>query len=238
MTLGAFPGAALREGAAPLSGRLPVGLLAAALPVPLSIGLGVAYGHLAGVDEAGAVGINLAYGAASLAVLAGVYYALSGAERRAAFRFERPSRSELGLVAVPVPLGSAAFLAGEAAAGAAGFELGGYEYGLGDPVVVAAVVFGAVVVAPLAEEVLFRGLLLGGLLARGLPPALAGGAAIAAFGLLHFPLLGVAGVVATAVWSVFPTAVRLRYDNLTGAWLLHAVNNVWAYLGVVAFGLA
>jgi membrane protease YdiL (CAAX protease family) len=206
----------------------------------MSIGLGIGYGHLAGVDapDPGATVTNLAYGVASLLVVAGVYAALSDAERDAVFRFERPTRGELGWTVACLPLGVAAFLGGTALASAVGFDLGGYAYTLADPTTVVAVVFGAVLVAPLVEEVLFRGLLLGSLLGRGRSPALAGAAAIFAFGAIHLALLGVAGVIATALWATFPPALRIRYDNLTGAWLLHLLNNVWSYLVVVALGLA
>jgi membrane protease YdiL (CAAX protease family) len=86
--------------------------------------------------------------------------------------------------------------------------------------------------------VLFRGFVLGSLLGRGWSPILAGGLTIVAFGVLHVALLGVAGVITMIAWSVFPTILRLRFNNLTGAWLLHFINNLWAYLGVVALGIA
>lgn len=223
---------ALQQSAAPLSDRPLVALLGAFLPVPLAIGLGT----LAG-DAVGVVGKNLAYGTASLLVLAGLAVVLDRPERRAVVPFERPGREELQWALLGFPVGTALYLGATAATSAAGLTLGGYEYGLSDPVTVGAVVFGAVLVSPLAEEVLFRGLLLGSLLGRGWRPLVAGGAAIVAFGVLHLPLLGPAGVIAMSAWSVVPTVLRLRFDSLSGAWLVHQLNNLWAYLGVVALGL-
>jgi len=226
-------GRPVRQNAAtPLSDRSLLALVAAFLPVPLAIG----FGSLAG-DAIGVVGKNLAYGTASLLVLVGLILALDGPERRAAFAIGRPSRTEVNWALLGFPVGTVLYLGATTVTSALGLPLQGYEYGLSDPITVGAVLFGAVLVSPLAEEVLFRGVLLGSLLGRGWHPALAGGAAILAFGVLHLPLLGPAGVIAMSAWSVVPTVLRLRFDSLTGAWLVHQVNNLWAYVGVVALGL-
>lgn len=91
---------------------------------------------------------------------------------------------------------------------------------------IAVVVFGAVLVSPLAEGVLFRAVVPGALLGRGIHPVVAGGLAILAFGLIHVALLGIAGVIPMCAWAVVPTAVRLRFDNLSGAMLVHQLNNI------------
>lgn len=114
--------------------------------------------------------------------------------------------------------------------------LDGFNYTLADTWTVLAVVFGGVLVAPLIEEVLFRGYLLGGLLGRGVSPALAGTATILLFAVIHFPLWGVAGVIGVSAWSILPTILRLRFDNVTSPWLLHVANNIWSNLGIVALG--
>ncbi|WP_137284690.1 CPBP family intramembrane glutamic endopeptidase [Halorussus salinisoli] len=230
----------LRTRASSVSDRTVLALVAAAIPVPLAIGLGVAYGQLAGLeaDQFGTVANNVSYGIASLAVVATVWGLLSETERDAAFRFERPGRAELGWTAVCFPVGVFLFVTATEIAAAFGAEMGGFGYTLEDPVTVAAVVFGGVLVAPFVEEVLFRGFLLGSLLGRGVSPVVAGVVTVVAFGAIHLPLLGVAGVFATTVWAILPTVLRLRFDNLSGAWLLHFVNNVWANVGVVALGFA
>lgn len=173
----------------------------------------------------GAVGIGLS---ASIALL---WWRFDETERLAAFPLQRPSRTELGWTVASVPLGIGAFLAGEWIAGQFGFELTPfYTYDLADPVTLAGVVFGAVLVAPLVEELLFRGAIVGALLGRGWPLTAAGAGSIVVFAGYHVFALGVAGVVAIAAWSVFPTMLRLRFDNLTGAWLVHLCNNVFAYV--------
>jgi membrane protease YdiL (CAAX protease family) len=234
----AVPVTALHRDTEIIDNRVPVSIVTAGLPVPLAILFGVGYEMLTGTTAETTIGQNIAYGVASVLVVGGVYWLLSARERAAVFRFERPSSTELTWTLVSFPLGVGTFLGASAVAGALGFEMGGYEYTLSDPVTAGAVVFGAVLVAPFAEEVLFRGFVLGSLLGRGWSPVVAGGVAILAFGLLHVALLGIAGVIAMVAWSVFPTMLRLRFNNLTGAWMLHLVNNIWAYLGVVALGLA
>lgn len=227
----------LRSRTAAIDDRILLSVLAAALPVPLAILFGIVYQGVVPGTEYGVVGKNVSYGVASLLVVGGVYLVLQDDERSAVFRFETPDGNELAWALVGFPIGTALYLGATAATKALGLTMGGYEYTLTDPVTVGAVVFGAVLVSPLAEEVLFRGLVLGALLGRGTPPILAGAAAIFAFGLIHVALLGVAGVIAMCAWAIVPTALRLRYDNLSGAWVLHQLNNVWAYLGVVALGI-
>lgn len=226
----------LNQSAAPLRDRLLLAVFAAGVPVPLSIGFGtVAEQFVAG--SVGVVGKNLSYGLASLLVLGGLAVVLSDDECHAALSLGWPSRKELRWSLLGFPVGSGLYLAATTLTSAAGIPLEGYEYGLSDPLTVGAVLFGAVLVSPIAEEVLFRGLLLGSLLGRGWHPSVAGAASILAFGLLHVALLGVAGVFAMSAWAIVPTVLRLRFDGLSGAWLVHQLNNLWAYLGVVALGL-
>jgi membrane protease YdiL (CAAX protease family) len=225
----------LQPTAASLRDRPLLALLGAALPVPLAIALGTGV-ELLGGGTVGVVGKNLAYGTASLLVLGGLFVVLTD-EERAALRLRAPGRTELSWALVGFPVGTGLYLAATAATSAAGLEMGGYEYGLADPLTVAAVVFGAVLVSPIAEETLFRGLVLGTLLGRGWHPVAAGATGILAFGVLHLPLLGPAGVIAMGAWSVVPTVLRLRFNSLGGAWAVHQFNNLWAYLGVVALGI-
>lgn len=222
-----------------LSDELWTAIVAAAVPVPLTIGLGIAYGLFVDVSaaELGSAANNLAYGLASVAVLGGLYVSLGDTNRQAVFRFRQPGRTELLWTATFFMIGVVVFPVATVLAEMGGAPtLDGFAYTLGDTTTVLAVVFGGVLVAPLVEEVLFRGLLLGSLLGRGVSPALAGGATIVAFGVIHFPLWGVAGVVGIASWSVLPTVLRLRFDNLTGAWLLHLANNIWSNLIIVGLG--
>ncbi len=237
MVLRAISDRRLQRNSAALGDRLLVGLIAAALPVPLAIGIGLGYQTLVPGAEYGVVGKNVSYGLSSLLVVGGVYASFSSAARGAAFRFDRPTKDELAWALLGFPIGTVLYLGSTAATQAAGLTMSGYEYTLSDPITIVAVVFGAVLVSPLAEEVLFRGVVLGALLGRGIHPVVAGGLAILAFGLIHVALLGVAGVIAMCAWATVPTAVRLRFDNLSGAWLVHQLNNLWGYIIVVAYGL-
>jgi membrane protease YdiL (CAAX protease family) len=181
---------------------------------------------------------DVAYGVSLFGVLAAVLAWLSEDERRAAMPLERPSRTELRWTALSFPLAVGAYLAGAALGEALGFELGGLAYDVGDPMALSAVLFGGVLAAPLVEEALHRGFLLGSLLGRGYSPPVAGLVSVAVFAAMHLVSLGAAGVLGIVAWAVFPTFLRLKFDNLAGAWLLHAVNNLWSYVGVVALGWA
>lgn len=222
-----------------LSDDLWKAVLAAAVPVPLTIAFGIGYGLLVDVSasEIGTAANNIAYGIASLVVLGIVYVSVSHQNRQAALRFRRPGRTELVWAGAFFVIGVVVFPVATVLAEMAGAPtLDGFEYTLADTRTVLAVIFGGVLVAPFVEEVLFRGYLLGSLLGRGLHPVLAGSATIGLFALIHFPLWGVAGVVGISAWSVLPTILRLRFDNVTGAWLLHLANNIWSNLIIVALG--
>lgn len=238
MVMDGLPETERQRNTTSLDGRLLWGILAAVLPVPAAIALGIGYQAAIPGVEYGVAGKNITYGVSSLLVVGLVYAILGKTERAAVFRFTRPSESELTWALLGFPIGTALYVAASAATRAVGLTMGGYEYTLSEPITVGAVVFGAILVSPFAEEVLFRGLVLGTVLSRGVHPVVAGGVAILAFGLIHVALLGVAGVIVTCCWALVPTALRLRYDNLTGAWLVHQLNNLWGYLGVVALGLS
>lgn len=178
--------------------------------------------------------VSVIYGASAVGLVAGVgccWWRLDETERRAAFPLSWPNRAEIGWTLVFLPLGIGGFLAGEQVASLLGFELAAfYTYDLTDPVTALGVILGAILVAPLAEELLFRGALLGSVLESRRSVALAAAVSIALFAGYHVFALGVAGVFAIAGWAIFPTILRLRFDNLAGAWLLHLLNNLYAYV--------
>jgi membrane protease YdiL (CAAX protease family) len=223
------------ESLRPLEGRVLESAVLALLPVVLTSAAFAAHAVLVGPGrEYTAVDASLVYGAALAVVGAGLYVRLSGAARRAVFAFDRPGGRELAATLGAFVVGVLLFPVVTAAAEAVSLPpMGGFDYALSDPVTVAIVVVGSVVLAPLIEEVLFRGYLLGALLARGLHPAVAG-AVVVLFGAMHIVSLGPTGVLFTAVWGVLPTALRLYFDDLTSAWLLHLLNNAYAYVLVVA----
>lgn len=202
---------------------LPVVLTSAAFAVAPLVGL-----DADGVDQVGEYGV---YAAANLPVLAAL--ALCGRDRlRTLVPVERPSGRELDAAGVALAVGIGVYPVVEAINDALGLSFDGMGYSLGDPVAVAIVALGTVVVAPIAEEVLFRGVLLGTLLEREWHPVLAGGAVVVAFAAIHAPNFGAGGVLFILAWGTLPTALRLRYDDLSGAVLMHALNNAWVYLAV------
>jgi membrane protease YdiL (CAAX protease family) len=215
-----------------------VPLVAPFLPVlltPVLIGIAVAAGVPG--DAVGQVVAYAAYGGAGLLVLAGSVAALPAREVRALVPLERPGAREVGAAGLAFVAGLAVYQASVAVNAALGLSMSGMAYTLDSPATVALVVFGAVLAAPLFEEVLFRGLLLGDLLERGLGPWTAGAASVLAFAAIHVPNFGGGGAVFIALWAPLPTALRLVFDNLSGAWLMHATNNAFAYV-VVAGVLA
>lgn len=173
-------------------------------------------------------------GATLIVVMAILWWWLDARERTAAFPFRSPSATEVGWALAFVPLGFVTIEIVTEAMTPLGFTFTGPNYDLTDPVITAGVLVGPLLLAPIFEEALVRGLLLGSLLDRGLSPAAAGLVTILVFAVPHI-WLGVAGVVGLAAWAVFPTILRLRFNNLTGAVLLHFLNNVIAYVVLVAF---
>lgn len=93
-----------------------------------------------------------------------------------------------------------------------------------------ALLFASVIAAPVVEEILFRGLLFGYLLGRGHGLWTAGLLSVLAFGVYHLFIAGVTSVVVGVSLGALLTALRIRYDNLVGAWLMHALVNLWAFL--------
>lgn len=225
--------------ASALDGRslFAVGAAVAAMPVA-TVGfavVGAATGT--GPSEFTTPTAFLLYGLANLAVVSVAYAALAPDERRAAFPFRRPTARELLAAAAAFVVGLGTYSATSRATAALGYEMSGFSYSLSDPATLAVVIAGPVLVGPLVEEMLYRGLLLGGLLARGWSPLAAAAGMTLIFGAIHVPFFGVAGGVFVTVWGLLPTALRLRYGDLTGASLLHVANNAFSYLIVVALGL-
>lgn len=173
-------------------------------------------------------------GTSLIAVGGSLWLWLGPAERSAGFPLRRPSTAELAWTVAFFPLGIGAFVAGLEVASLFGFEYAEFGYELTDPATLIAVVFGLILVAPVLEEALYRGVLIGALVGRGWSPIAAGIASILLFGVLHLHL-GVAGAIAIAAWTVFPTILRLRFDNLAGPIVLHALNNLYAYVLAFAF---
>jgi membrane protease YdiL (CAAX protease family) len=216
---------------------LSVALSGAVLPVVLTAVLAAAIVITRPMSDLGQLEAYALYGVSSVLVLGGLYALLSERARQAVAPFEAPSVRELGAAALSFVGGLVVYQVATRINAVLGTPMEGMNYALSDPVALTLVVFGAVIVAPLAEEVLFRGLLLGHLLDRGYSPVVAGLAVVVAFAVIHLPNFGVGGAVFILLWGPLPTALRLWFDNLTGAWLLHTANNLFAYV-IVAGVLA
>ena len=118
-----------------------------------------------------------------------------------------------------------------------GYELQGLTYSLTSLETIAIIALGAVIIAPITEEVMYRGLVLGTLLARGYGVVSAVTVMTLLFALIHLPNFGVAGTLFISVWGLLPAVLRLRFENLTGAVLMHMLNNLFTYLIIVELGL-
>lgn len=183
-----------------------------------------------GADEPPA-GVLYAISGAGLLFSFGVlWWYLSPAQRHAAFPLRWLSRSELGWTLLFVPAGLVAFLAGEQLGVFLGGEPIAFAYDVTEPTVLIGVLFGPIFMAPLIEELLYRGILISALEDRGWSVVAVGAASVTVFAVTHLPVLGIPGVFAIAGMAVFPTVLRLQFDNLAGAWLHHLLNNIVAYL--------
>jgi membrane protease YdiL (CAAX protease family) len=99
---------------------------------------------------------------------------------------------------------------------------------------IAVLFLGSVVVAPIAEEILYRGVFLGIVLERGYGPVIAGVGSLVVFAGIHVFTAGLGGVVNAFLLGVLLTTLRLWFDNLVGAWLMHMLNNLLEFLIAVS----
>ncbi|SDQ49366.1 CPBP family intramembrane glutamic endopeptidase [Natronobacterium texcoconense] len=171
-------------------------------------------------------------GVAYAAIVYWLYREWDRATWRAAVVVRKPSTDEIGAALLATLVGIAIVVVGNNAAetvGLAPHDRGLVTSGAG----IAALVFGTVVVAPIAEEILFRGLVLGHLVARGYGIVAASILSVLLFALVHVFMAGVVSIVVTGLLGALLTVLRLWYDNLVGAWLMHLSINVWGLLVTV-----
>jgi len=218
-----------------LGERLWTVLAIVALPVPVVWLFYVAIETVVDTTAVLQLPVNyLVYGVVNLGVVALVYWLLSPDHRATVFAFERPSLRETGAAVLTFLFGLAVFPLVSQLNAALGYQMAGMSYSLSDPTALVVVVVGAVVLAPVTEEILYRGLVLGALRSRGLGSVSAAVLMTALFALMHLPNFGVGGTIFVSVWGLLPAALRLRYENLSGAVLMHVLNNLFAYVLVVA----
>jgi membrane protease YdiL (CAAX protease family) len=168
---------------------------------------------------------TLVYGVANVVVAVGLYTFVADDVWHASALFRRPSRGEVvaggGAAVAGIVVGWPTTTILSDALGVSRYTIPSVT----SPVGTASLFFGAIVVAPVVEEILFRGLLVGYLLDRGYGPAVTGGLSVAVFSGIHVFVGGVAGVLNALLLGALLTWLRLRFDNLVGAWLMHLVNN-------------
>jgi membrane protease YdiL (CAAX protease family) len=107
----------------------------------------------------------------------------------------------------------------------------GMDFAAPTPLQVAVLFLCVVVTAAFCEEVFFRVLWIG-VLRRRMPVRVAGLVSIAAFAAIHYPYFGLGGVVFISVWAILPLWLFVSFGDLTAPLLMHALNNVFAYLVV------
>lgn len=224
----------------PVGNRLGTVLMITLLPVPLVSLLYSAHRLSVGAPPDGyslRTGY-LVYGSVNLLTVSLLYLILSPAHRAAVFRFRRPSWRELVATMTTFLVGLSVFQVTATISAQLGYHMQGLTYSLGDPIAFLTIGIGAVVLAPITEEILYRGLVLEALLSRGLGALTATALMTIIFSLIHLPNFGVAGTIFISVWGILPAMLRFRYDNLSGAVLMHSMNNLFAYVIAVAAGWA
>ncbi|MFC6874323.1 CPBP family intramembrane glutamic endopeptidase [Halobellus marinus] len=168
---------------------------------------------------------TLAYGVANVVVVALLYRRVPTDVWKAAALFRRPSSRE---IAVGIAATAVGILVGWPATTLLADAVGVARYTVPEvsgPIGIGSLFFGAVIVAPFAEELLFRGLLVGILLERGVDTAVVAAGSLLVFAAIHVFTAGVGGVVNAVLLGALLTWLRFRFDNLAGAWLMHAFNN-------------
>lgn len=91
-------------------------------------------------------------------------------------------------------------------------------------------------VAPVVEEVLYRGSFVGIGLSRGDSSLIVGTSSLLVFAVVHVVTAGVAGIVNALSPGPLLTWLRFRFDNLIGAWLFDALNNLLELVRSLSLG--
>jgi membrane protease YdiL (CAAX protease family) len=94
---------------------------------------------------------------------------------------------------------------------------------------IAIILFYAVIAAPIAEELLFRGFFIT-YVGKLIRPWTAGVLPLILFALYHYLEFGLAGGILMLAWSVLPTVLFLWKRSLYPGWIMHAINNLFAYV--------
>ncbi|QLK24970.1 CPBP family intramembrane metalloprotease [Natrinema zhouii] len=176
---------------------------------------------------------NLPLGIGYCCVLAVLRWRFDDAIWRASAVFRRPSIREIGAALLAAIVGIGIVIGINRYAATVGFEP--HDPGqVTTSVDLAILLFGSVLVAPIAEELLFRGLVFGQLLSRGYGLLAAAVLSVLLFTVIHVFIAGLVSIAVAGVLGALLTVLRVWYDNLVGAWLMHALINTAALLIALA----
>jgi membrane protease YdiL (CAAX protease family) len=176
----------------------------------------------------------LVYALANVVVLVGLYVQVAEEVWEASALFRDPSSAEvvagIGATVLGVVIGWPLTTVVSETVGVARYTVPS----LTAVVPIAVLFLGSVAVAPIAEEILYRGVFLGIVLERGYGPVVSGVGSLVVFAGIHVFTAGLGGVVNTFLLGVLLTALRLWFDNLLGAWLMHTLNNLLEFLVAIS----
>jgi membrane protease YdiL (CAAX protease family) len=113
-----------------------------------------------------------------------------------------------------------------------GFAFTGMNYSISSALDVFVAVFFCALIIPMGEEILFRGVLIKIAQQKIKNNWLAGALAVLCFSAIHIYYFGVGGMIFITFWAVLPVFLFIRYDNIYPGYVMHFLNNLWAYLFV------
>jgi membrane protease YdiL (CAAX protease family) len=210
------------------SGPWAAGLVA--FPIAVTTAATAAYAAVAG-RPAGMAGPLIYTLACWIAVAAAWRWSARRGLSAQVFLFRRPTAADwMGAVAGTAVGILVVWPVSQWIAHAFGAPVRGMGFDLHQPVVLATILAWAIVTAPLCEEILFRGLAVASLQARGWPAWAAALASCVAFAAIHVPRFGLGLAIFILPWSGILMVLRLWRRSLTPCWMMHALNNVIAYL--------
>jgi len=87
----------------------------------------------------------------------------------------------------------------------------------------------AVIIGPFSEEILFRGFLITSIAGKT-NTWIAAVISLIVFALYHYFVFGLGALILILVWGIFPTLLFIMRKNIFACTLMHAFNNLYAYI--------
>ncbi len=220
--------------AAPMSVPWRGGLVAATVlaALPLALAAAVATGFVAARGAPPPpVPMGLVYAAGCwIAIFAAWRWAAARGLVAAIFAYRRPDGRDILAALAGVAASFVLFPVSQAVTRALGIPMHGMRYDLADPAILAALIAWVVVSTPFCEEVLFRGLAVSALRARRWPAWAVALVPTVFYALVHAPYFGWGGAVFILFWGAIPMTLRLWRGSLSPGWMMHATNNLAAFV--------